>query len=297
VWVWHNEAFKALMQGTSPYAITMPNIYGTTEWFGPGLADATHVFVGYPYPPLTLALGGLGHALADDYRYANLAALIASAALIAFSRPGRVASTAAVILLMSPRSLFVLEQGWTESSAILAFAAVVFCACRAPRLLPWVFGAMLATKQYFVLCLPLVFLLLPRPLTWRGFAGFAWRSAVIPVVTILPFLIWSPKGFIDSVGMFQVRQPFRPDSLTFLTATMKNGVPGLPQWAGFAALVPAYLLGIVRAPRTPVGFAVASALMFGVFFAFAKQAFCNYYFLVVAILCCAAAAAKPDQLD
>ncbi len=293
VFVWHREAYEAVRHGVSPYAITIPNIYGRTEWYAPGLADATRVFVGYPYPPLTLALGAFGQLAANDYRYANLGALILSAGLIAFSRPGRIAPAAAAILLLSPRSLFVLEQGWTESTAILAFSVTVFCACRTPRVLPWAFGAMLATKQYFVLCAPLAFLLMPPPLTLRSAIAFAWRAMLVPVVLTLPFVLWSPKAFFDSVVLFQVLQPYRADSLSFLAWTMVNGVPRIPLWAGFAALIPAYLLALFRAPRTPFGFAAASGLMFLMFFAFSKQAFCNYYFLIVGVLCAAVGAANP----
>jgi hypothetical protein len=47
-----------------------------------------------------------------------------------------------------------------------------------------------------------------------------------------------------------------------------------------------------RVPRTPAGFAASTALIFALFFAFNKQAFCNYYFVVFAASCCAAALAS-----
>jgi hypothetical protein len=49
----------------------------------------------------------------------------------------------------------------------------------------------------------------------------------------------------------------------------------------------------------PAGFAIATALCLGLFFAFSKQAFCNYYFLVVGIICCALAAlpASDNRLE
>ena len=246
-------------------------------------------------PESVARFGGLGHWVMKDYRYANLVALIASAGLIAFARPGRLGPAAAAILLLSPRELFVLEQGWTESAAILALAATVFAACRMPRALPWVFGAMLATKQYFVLCVPLGFLLLPRPLSLKTSWQFAWKAALVPIVLTLPFFLWGPKAFIDSVILFQARQPFRPDSLSYLAWTIKDGKPGLPQWAGFAVLFPAWALAWLRAPRTAFGFAASTAVMFALFFAFSKQAFCNYYFLIVAAFCLAAASTQPRE--
>jgi hypothetical protein len=289
LYVWHNIAWEALLKGQNPFALTMPNFYGHTTWFGAGLADARQVYVGYQYPPLSLLLAGLGLSTAGDYRYANLCAIIFTAALIAQSRGGRLPAAAAAVFLLTPRGLFVLAQGWTESLCACAFALVIYSACRAPRLLPWAFGVMLAVKQYFVLCAPLALLLLPRPLRLKDALGFAWKAALIPLGTTLPFLLWNPKAFIDSVVLFQVRQPFRPDALSFLAWTAKAGVPTWSQWLGGALVLGAYVVSLVRAPRSPFGFALASAVVFLCFFAFAKQAFCNYYFLVSAILCCAAA--------
>jgi hypothetical protein len=42
-----------------------------------------------------------------------------------------------------------------------------------------------------------------------------------------------------------------------------------------------------RAPRTPAGFAGATAVFFFVFFLLSKQAFMNYYYLVLVALACA----------
>jgi hypothetical protein len=60
------------------------------------------------------------------------------------------------------------------------------------------------------------------------------------------------------------------------------------------------LLALRRAPRSPAGFATAAAVTYLAFFAFNKQAFCNYYSFVVAALCCAAGVAtlpQPSRLD
>jgi hypothetical protein len=289
VWVWHNEAYAALKAGLNPYALTMPNIYGRTDWFAPGLADATHVFVGYPYPPMTLLLGGLGHAVAGDYRYANLFAMALTGGFIAYARPGRLSTIAAAAFLFTPRGLFVLEQGWTESLSVMVLAATVFCACRAPRLLPYAFGVMLGTKQYFVFALPLVPLLLERA-DWRSLWRFLLPAGAVAALVTLPFFLWNPGAFLDSVVTFQAKQPFRPDSLSVLARTAKDGAATLPLSLSFVAILPVIALGLWRAPRTPHGFAATFSAAILAFFFFAKQAFTNYYFLVIGGLCCAVAA-------
>jgi hypothetical protein len=296
VTVWHREALQALGAGQNPYALTMPNIYGHTDWYAPGLADAARVHVGYPYPPLSLLLAAPGHWLFGDYRYANLLALTASGWLLAYARPSGLSRGAAALFLFTPRMFFVLEQGWTEALAVLAMAAVVFCACRAPRSLPYAFGALLATKQYFVLLAPVAFLLAGSPFEWRSQLRFLGKAVATAAVLTLPFIVWNPAAFFRSVVMFQALQPFRPDALSYLAATAEHGTPLLPQWINFGAAAVAIGLGAWRAPRTPAGFALTAAVAFLLFFAFAKQAFCNYYFLIVGILCCAlATAARPAR--
>jgi hypothetical protein len=54
-------------------------------------------------------------------------------------------------------------------------------------------------------------------------------------------------------------------------------------------------VGVRKLPRTPATFALTVAFTFLVFFAFNKQAFCNYYHFVIGALCCAIGAASEDS--
>ena len=81
----------------------------------------------------------------------------------------------------------------------------------------------------------------------------------------------------------------RPDALSYLVPfAAQTGRPP-PSWISFALVLPTLLLCLWCCPRTASGFASGFALTFLVFFAFNKQAFCNYYHLVLAGLCCALA--------
>jgi hypothetical protein len=295
VFVWHREAFHALGAGGNPYAIHIPNLYGHTEFYGPGLADAATVKVGFPYPPLSLALAAPGH-LVGDYRWANLAALTATGGLLAFMRRGRLSFAAAAIFLLTPRQFFVLEQGWTEALVCFCLALVVFVACRAPRGLSVALGLLLAVKQYAVLLLPLALLLRRRPFSSEGLARFFAPAVALAAASVLPFLLWDPDAFFRSVVQFQTLQPFRPDALSLMAYFAVDGKPGLPAWLSFAVVPLAWGLALWRAPRTPTGFAASVALLLLLFFGFAKQAFCNYYLLVVAAACCALAAVELAPL-
>jgi hypothetical protein len=300
VFQFHREAFNALLAGHSPYSTTIPNLYDNdaARFYGEGLVIGGRVHVGYPYPPLNLLLALPAH-LAGDYRYALVAAVAVAAGFIAYANDDGRARAAAALLLFLPSVLFVCGQGWTEPFVAMTFAAVIFCAARSRRALPFALGAFLASKQYAVLVLPVVMLLFPRRVDPRsnhaGSPAFDldWKQAVrvcaiaiaLAAAVSLPFLLADPRGFVDSVLMFQVRQPVRADSLSVL-AKLPGGLT-LGSSVGVAAALTGLALSLWRAPRTGAGFAGALALTFLLFFAVAKQAFWNYYFFVFSTIACA----------
>jgi len=290
VYVFHQEAYRALSQHVDPYSLTMPNIYGHSAWYAEGSTAEGRLLVGFLYPPLSLLLAWPGHALGGDYRYSLLAAMTLSGVFLAYARPGRLGPIAATVFLFTPRGLLVLEQGWTEPFVVLLASAVVFCACRAPKILSTALGLLLAVKQYSFFFLPIAPFLLGPSRSIKSGAALVAKAVLVAALVTLPFAFWHLRGFIDSVILYQGRQPFRPDALSYMAWTAKDGIPRLPQWASFAVAFVALVLSSWRAPRTPAGFAAASAFVFVVFFAFAKQAFCNYYFLVLGLGCCALAA-------
>ena len=84
----HRAAIYALLHGSNPYGISFPNIYGT-DWrafYNPAFVVGDWVKLGYPYPPVSLLLAIPGYVLFHDYRYAQLALLIAAAAPLATPR-------------------------------------------------------------------------------------------------------------------------------------------------------------------------------------------------------------------
>jgi hypothetical protein len=322
VYVFQQEASKALLNGENPYTVSFPDIYrsgagGERAVYGDDLTEGGRVHFGFPYLPLSLVLALPGYALAGDHRYAQLAAMTLAGALIAFARPGRVAALAAALLLFTPRGFFILGRGWTEPFTAVLLALVVFlaCRCRPPLVnttagsrcidwgLPVAVGLFLATKQYLALAVPLVWLLLPRPVTARRAVSFGAKAALAGLLVTLPLVIPDPPAFWRSTVGVQVLAPYRTDALSFPNLWLhKRGLLPSdgslpprevlpPTWPAFAAAVLAIALCLWRAPRTPAGFAAALALVFLAFISLNKQAFANYYYFVLAALCCAIAAA------
>jgi hypothetical protein len=280
VYFFQRDGANALLHGVDPYAITFPDIYGNLPFYGPGVAVNGRLTFGFPYPPLSLLMALPGHVLTGDYRYSQLAAMTLSGALLAYSRPGPLAPLAATLFLFTPRIFFVLEQGWTEPLAMVLLAATVFVACRAPKHLAFFFGLFLAVKQYSFLTVPALALLMPRPFDWSQYARTLGKSVVVAVAITLPFFLWNIPLFIRSVLTLQFQQPFRADALSYL-AWFARGDQHWSTWLAFVAAAAGAALTVWRGARSPSGFAAGVALTFAGFFAFNKQAFCNYYFLVI----------------
>jgi hypothetical protein len=307
VFDFQRDSSIALGHGTNPYAITFKDPYeGRSPWYGPGLSVNGRLMFGYPYFPLPLMWVAPAQWIAGDVRYGHLAALTIAAILLGFSR-GR-SATAAVfgavaLLLFTPRIFLVLEESWTEPVVILFLSLLLFCTHRYPKLWPYAFGLLMASKQYVPLTAPLALLLLPWPLKWRDIWSAGWRAAAAAAVVTLPLAVWNFPAFWHSTIALQVSQPFRPDALSFLSWWVGPFNPTAPLPAhppsaawGFVMLAVGIGLSLWRCPRTPAGFFAAMALSFLLFFSFNKQAFANYYFLVIGASVCAIVADAPECL-
>jgi hypothetical protein len=290
VFVFQRDACAAMLNGTNPYTITYPNIYAGAGSFvyDPTLVCGDRLLFGFPYMPLTLWCDLLGTGL-GDYRYANLLAVAFAAASLGSARLTVRSVLAALLLLAMSRSFFILENGWTEPLSVALLAATGVAALRARPALPYLFGLLLASKQYMVLAIPLVALLVD----WRDWR-FHLKAIGTAAVVTLPLALWNFRAFWDNAVLLQFRQPFRDDALSFAALLARHGFPRLPTIVPVMLALTVSLICVRRLPRSPHSFALAVALTFLAFFAFNKQAFANYYFFVIAALCCAIASFKPE---
>jgi hypothetical protein len=313
VFLFHQGAANALLHGRDPYASRIPNIYRAensavfqdplrygpgTPYYGPGFVDDRGwLTYGYPYPPLSLLMIVPPYGLSGDSRFADVAAIALSALMMALARPGRWGPWAATLLLLTPQGFEVVDRSWTEPLLLCTFSLAMLCACRWPAAFPWALGLFCSTKQYTVLAVPMVFLLVHGPNSFKRFLGTWTKAALVVVAIALPFIAWSPHEFIRGVVQFQLAQPFRADSLSYLSWVYRigGGYKG-PVWIPFLAAAVAAGLALRRCPRTPAGFAAALALIFVMFFVFNKQAFGNYYYFVAGAALWSVAATDSDAL-
>jgi hypothetical protein len=298
--VFQRDGVAALLSGHNPYALTFPNIYSGTsfyDYYGPGMTVGGRLQFGFPYPPLSLLLAIPGEVFGGDFRYSQLIAMTTAGLLIACARGGRIGLWAAALYLFAPRSFFVLEQGWTEPYLVLLLALVAFCACRFRSGLGIALGLFLASKQYLILAVPLLPLLQSPARDRDSLRRFAFTvvvpAAAVAAVVTIPFALWNIPAFVHDVVTLQVQQPFRQDALTFLAAFAYLTGVQLPSILAFVAAIVATVVAWRHCPRTPSGFISAVAFVFFAFFAFNKQAFCNYYTFIVGALCVALGAWQP----
>jgi hypothetical protein len=294
----HHEAIDALLKHTDPYRISFENIYGddAKNFYNPAAIVGRRVAFAYPYPPVSLLFAIPGHVLAHDFRYSDLAALIVAAALVAFIGPGIAPKLAACLFLTTPRILFVLEQGWTEPISVLVLAATVFLLFRTPMAGGWAAGILIVTKQYLAIAaLPFLRFAIGQR-GWRT-ASMLTAAAFTAAAATLPFALWHPHAFLNNVVWLQGNEPFRSDSLSYLSWAARAGWgEGSLRWAVAAASIAA-AAGIVMTPNTAAGFGASVALYSLAMFTFGSKAFCNYYFFVIGALCCTLAVTVAKGVD
>jgi hypothetical protein len=303
--VWHFEQLGAfaIAHGIDPYLSAYPNIYGpaTANYSAAVLSPDRAYVLGNPYPPLTLLLAVPAALLEADVRWTMLAAVVLSAwAIRRLGKGSTVAELAAVLLLVQPRALFVLEQSWTEptvlAATLLVLLAVASWSDRSgtgaegePRTRGWIAAGLagalaLSSKQYAALVLLPVLFAAPS----RG----RWKAALVAIGGALaiaaPFAIWDLSAFVRSVVAFQIDQPFRNDALSWPALVVAKGGPILPVWPAFV-LAAAYTVVAIRRGLDLGEAPIVGAAAWLVLVLFNKQAFCNYYWLAVGLLCSAAA--------
>ena len=289
------KACHYLARGVNPYTARYPNIYGVnTPLYAPGMVDAdNNLRFGFGYPPLSLLMMLPAYLITCDIRYGLAAALAVSAVLIGLAVEGRLGVLAAAAMLAAPQWTRMLKFGWIEPVMLLNFSLMMFCACRWRRGLPWALGLFLATKQYSILALPLFPLLFDSRIDGKGWPKSLFKTAIVLAVINGPFFLWNPAAFVQSLVTAHFMQSFRPDALSF-TAWIYRHSGGwvLPMWVALPAIFIATGESLWRGVRSPAGFAAAMTLVLLVFFAFNKQAFCNYYYFMIAAAWWSVAAAK-----
>lgn len=296
--LFQQDASAALLRGVNPYDIRFENIYSglPVDYYAPELMVGDELAFGFIYPPLSLLLALPGYVITGDYRYGAAVAITATAGLVAFARPSRIATGAAMLVLFAPATQVVLHGGWTEPFAVVLLALTAWTAVRRPASTPVALGLLIAVKQYAAPLLIMGFFALRGV---RGQVG-ALRMLLIPSVlalaTVIPFAVWNFQALFHSTVGVHVIQPFRIDALSVPAQLARSGLEPTPSIFGFVLGLVTMIVALIRAPRTVAGFSYVVALSLFAFFLFSKQAFLHYYFFVLVALACGIAATQHSDI-
>ncbi|SED34491.1 hypothetical protein SAMN04489844_4222 [Nocardioides exalbidus] len=299
-----NGGIRALLDGASPYGITIPDVYSPEEslaYFGPGVVVDGRVLYGYPYLPTPLLLDVPGYLL-GDVRYVHVAALVGCAVVARAVASDALGRALAVAVLTAPTSMVVVLAHAVEPVMALLLCLGAVGLLRGSRAVGVLLGLYLASKQYLVVVLPALWVV-RRAVGWRRVV----EACAVAAVVIGAFLLWDPRGFVRSALLLQLRQPFRDDAVSLLP--LVAGVAGpLPGW--LLATVPLAVGGAVsvllvrRLRPGATTFLLACSLPLTCTVLVSKQSFANYFVLLGTGLLLAAVtwavddpvADEPDRL-
>jgi len=289
VFISQTEGAKGLLEGKNVYAM---------EFLSPYTGART--FDHYGYPPAAFYPAFLSWFCFKDVRagwlLCDLLAAFLMFRLALRVNPGpehkRFRELLLLAFLFLPRTLFVLEQSWTEPLVLVSLAgfALAVASGRGAGLTGCLLGLWLGSKQYVTVAIPFILKLRRcRTSTW----GVA---AITGVVLALPFALWDFAALKHDVFDFFLQSRGREDALSIYGALMRHGYQ-MPWWL----VTPIWLAGLAwftwKMQRHLAGWLFSTAGMWLFFFMLGKQAFMNYFYLIMFTLLLAVAATPQTASD
>jgi len=273
VFVISQESAAHLLQGRNPYTTQTSDIYA-------GVADFGFHHFGYHYPPASLYLLAIGYFFFGDVRYTYVFALMVTTWILwkiaRRSLPASSSELLTLLFLYSPRTLFVLEQAWTEPLLLLLFALSFFLFSRGyQNAASFAYGYMISLKQYLLFFL-VHWLILERRLS-RLILGLG-----VLLLTVLPFLILAPKGLWNSAMSPHLHALFRSDSLSISSLLYRLFDIKIWSLSGIfiGALCTPLTFFLFRKLHPLQGYLFAVSITTYAMFLFGNLAYANYYFFI-----------------
>jgi hypothetical protein len=269
VWVILQDTARGLLHGQNPYRMAFPNV-------PPGQTSGC-----FNYWPVTFLSTAPGAWLFGDVRYLETGYVVATAGLLAW-QAGRSSGWQdrrrigmAVLVGLLPGTLLIVQQAWTEPMLLLGMVGAAILIHRDhPTWAAVPLGLALATKQHLVVLLPLL-LFWPR---------FGWRRLLVTggvaAAVSLPWAVadW-PRYKLCTVDFFLGEQG--PSQSLSVWRLLPSAVQLPLLVVGFAGAV---VIVLLRCPRTPGGFLIASGSVLSVFNLLNKQTFMNQWWLAGALV-------------
>jgi hypothetical protein len=302
-----NEGARCILNLGNPYTHLYPQIYAPGDiplLYGSHVSSGGGGIAFQPYMPMALFLSVPG-AILGDIRIVTIAAFATiPIVLYGMVRAMNLSMGASQKRLLCAVPLFFplqghfLFQAWNDALPCLFFVLFVYCFLRKHRFLSYAsLAMMIGLKQYTVFfVVPMLFLMNVKDYK-LPMAMFLFLVAPLAV-----FAFVDSSALINSLIIFQVNQPFRPESLSLITAIyavfgIKIVTTTLYFAINIAANVAFAFLQRKKRPDIPAA-VFSSYVLFSLFLLLSKQSFLNYYFVLSTMLYCSIILSlKPPNLS
>jgi len=276
-----NGSLSALLHGHNPYSLTFPNPYEaarTKLFYNPEVVVDGRLDFGYAYLPVSL-LGGLPGYLLGNMAYSYVAALLALTLVLRHLATDTTGRTLSLVPLAMPFTPQLLINQWVEPIAMLCLGLCAWGWSRQRSTDAAVgLGLMLASKQYFIVAVPL---------WWLFRRGLGVRPALsalgLAAVIIGAFAVVDVQAFWHSTVWLQFHLPLRVDSVSIPAGWYRTFGRELPALFGPCALLIGVLVSALIARRgsaTATSFSLGVGLSLLATVVLSDHAFSNYYALI-----------------
>jgi hypothetical protein len=288
VWTVQDLSAKALLRGGNPYVDV--HVEMTTP---------EKPIMSLPYPPTACYLNAIAYLLGKDVRWGSLAAMLVTGvslrilarrgASLGDLRPALVDDAPALLLWLTPKTFFFLEQAWNDAYPLMFAALALVAHARGKRgTAALLLGLALSSKQTTVWLAPLALLLGFNLLEWSGLVAVA-------AATVLPFVLADFFALKHWLFDMHANHPPETDTMSFMSFLSRHFGVVPRAWPGVVLAASCALLAVWRAPRTRYAFSMASTLAVLVFFFFNILMCMNYYFFIAGLALLAAATSIADE--
>lgn len=189
--------------------------------------------------------------------------------------------TLPLIFLFNPSSYFIILRGWTDPVVILFLTLIatslVFKKFKNSAL---ILLAIIATTKQTLIFIPLFFLSY-----WQKGLRALFTIVILSGFIVIPFVIWSPKDFLQDTVLFHFKNPVRHEALMINNLYYFLSGSDIPPIILISIIVITGVFILKKQQRTAEEIYLSMGLWYFTFFLFnTKQAFVNYYYFISSLI-------------
>ncbi len=297
VYVHLKEAVEYFLKFENPYSNVYTQVYSPErikEFYYDDPIFLKHV----PYQsvtPVCIAIYAIGHILGDiriiNAIFFSLSPIIlkniCSNIFPSFSDDVHIKM--ALVSLLFPAQLYLIFFGWSEIIIVFFILLFIYFYLNKQVLASYIsLGILLSLKQYSVIYfIPFLFIMDLKD--WKLYMV----TGGIIIFPLIFYALWNLSGFIDSIILYELKQPFRIDSISISALLVRY--LGIKVYSGIINILIMLLsffisvyYSLIKMPALDTEYKKMKFMLYIILFQFAnllmfsKQSFINqYYFLTL----------------